>query len=56
MNPAWRQARFRAELPHSGLPESFSVVSARNRVKDGVSDRRMHTAARATSRPPNPAP
>lgn len=30
MNPAYRDARFRAELPHDGLPESFAVITARN--------------------------
>ena len=30
MNPAYRHARFRAELPHGGLPESFCVVTACN--------------------------
>lgn len=30
MNPAYRHARFRAELPHGGLPESFAVVTACN--------------------------
>lgn len=30
MNPAYRHARFRAELPHGGLPESFCIVTACN--------------------------
>jgi len=30
MNPAYRHARFRAELPHGGLPESFCIVTAYN--------------------------
>ena len=30
MNPAYRHARFRAELPQGGLPESFAVVTACN--------------------------
>lgn len=30
MNPAYRYTRFRAELPHGGLPESFCVVTACN--------------------------
>ena len=30
MNPAYRYARFRAELPHGGLPESFAVITACN--------------------------
>lgn len=30
MNPAYRHARFRAELPHGGLPESFAVITACN--------------------------
>ncbi len=30
MNPAYFQARFRAELPHGGLPESFGIVTACN--------------------------
>jgi hypothetical protein len=34
MNPAYRHARFRAELPHGGLPESFTIVTACN--PDGI--------------------
>lgn len=34
MNPAYRHARFRAELPHHGLPESFAIVTACN--PDGI--------------------
>lgn len=30
MNPAYRHARFRAELPSGGLPESFAVITACN--------------------------
>lgn len=30
MNPAYSQARFRAELPHGSLPESFAVITACN--------------------------
>jgi hypothetical protein len=30
MNPAYRHARFRADLPHGGLPESFTVITACN--------------------------
>ncbi len=30
MNPAYRQARFRAELPHGGLPERIAVITACN--------------------------
>jgi hypothetical protein len=30
MNPAYRHARFRAELPHGGLPESFAVITVCN--------------------------
>jgi hypothetical protein len=30
MNPAYRHARLRAELPHGGLPESFAVITAFN--------------------------
>jgi len=30
MNPAYYQARFRAELPHYGLPESFAIITACN--------------------------
>lgn len=30
MNPAYRNARFRADLPHGGLPERFAVITACN--------------------------
>jgi hypothetical protein len=30
LNPAYRHARFRAELPHGGLPESLCIVTACN--------------------------
>jgi len=30
MNPAYFQARFRADLPHGGLPHSFCIVTACN--------------------------
>lgn len=30
MNPAYRHARLRAELPHGGLPESLAVITACN--------------------------
>lgn len=30
MNPAYRHARFRADLPHGGLSESFAVITACN--------------------------
>ncbi len=30
MNPAYQHARFRAKLPHGGLPESFAVITACN--------------------------
>lgn len=30
MNPAYRHARLRAELPHGSLPESFAVITACN--------------------------
>lgn len=38
MNPAYRQARFRAELPHGGLPESFAVITACNPDGKTISD------------------
>ena len=34
MNPAYRQVRFQAELPHGALPESFGIVTAWN--PDGI--------------------
>jgi hypothetical protein len=30
MNPAYRHARFRAEIPHGGMPDAFGVVTACN--------------------------
>lgn len=30
MNPAYSHARFRAKLPHDGLPEAFAVITACN--------------------------
>lgn len=34
MNPAYRQVRFQAELPHEALPETFGIVTAWN--PDGI--------------------
>lgn len=38
MNPAYCHARFRAELPHGGLPESFAVITACNPEGKTISD------------------
>jgi hypothetical protein len=47
MNPAYRHARFRAELPHGGLPESFCVVTACNpdgrTIADEENEKRTET-------------
>jgi hypothetical protein len=46
MNPAYRHARFRAELPHGGLPESFCIVTACNpdgrTIPDKENEERTH--------------
>jgi hypothetical protein len=46
LNPAYRHARFRAELPHGGLPESFCIVTACNpdgrTIPDQENEERTH--------------
>lgn len=38
MNDAYNHARFRAELPDSGLPESFAIITACNPNGKTISD------------------
>ncbi len=38
--PAYRYARFRAELPRGGLPECFAVITACNPIPPADNDHR----------------